>query len=81
VEPSIEESTPLIELAWWEKILFPNLNFTLHIYHHWYPTIPFSKLPMVHLLLKREGLIDDRKVFHGYMSYLRFLFGRSQNPS
>jgi len=73
VNPSVEESSPLIELRWWERLLLPNMNFTLHIYHHWYPTIPASRLPHVHKLFRQAGLVDDRQVFHGYGEYLRSL--------
>lgn len=73
IDPSVEESTPLIELLWWEKILLPNLNFTLHIYHHWYPTVPASKLPVVHRIFREAGLVNEPHVFHGYAAYLRYL--------
>jgi fatty acid desaturase len=76
VHPSVEESSPLIELRWWERLLFPNMNFTLHIYHHWYQTIPASQLPKVHKLFRKAGLVDDRYVFHGYGAYLRSLLIR-----
>ncbi len=74
----IAESSPIIVQRWWEKLLLPNLNFTLHPYHHYFPGIPFSRLPKVHALFEREGLIDERHVFHGYLSYLRYLLGRQE---
>lgn len=73
LDPSLEESTPLIELRWWEKLLLPNLNFTLHIYHHWFPAIPASKLPVVHQLCREAGLVKDEHVFRGYGPYIRSL--------
>jgi fatty acid desaturase len=73
LNPSLEESTPLIELRWWEKLLLPNLNFTLHIYHHWFPTIPASKLPEVHKLCREMGLLNEDHVFRGYAPYIRYL--------
>jgi fatty acid desaturase len=75
VNPSVPESTPLIIPRWWESILLPNLNFTYHIYHHWYPRIPFSKLPQVHRIFRREGLLIEENVFHGYIPYLRYILG------
>src|SRR5205807_4269060 len=80
LHPSVEESTPLIELRWWERLLFPNLSFTLHIYHHWYPTIPASDLPKVHGLFRKAGLVDDRYVFHGYGEFLRSLLRNGVRP-
>lgn len=73
INPSIEESTPLIELLWWERLLLPNLNFTLHIYHHWFPTIAASRLPAVHRICRHAGLVNESNVFRGYWSFLRFL--------
>jgi len=73
IHPSVEESTPLIVLRWWERLLLPNLNFTLHIYHHWYPTIPACHLGKVHQMFRKAGLIDERNLFHGYGEYLRSL--------
>ncbi len=75
VDPDVIESTPIIEPRWWENLLLPNLNFTLHIYHHWFPRVPFSKLPHVHRIFRCEGLVDDTSVFSGYGSYLAHLLG------
>ena len=70
---SVADSTPLILLSWWERLLLPNLNFAMHPYHHYFPGIGFSRLPEVHRIFEREGLIDERHVFRGYFSYLRFI--------
>ncbi len=69
----IEENSPIIILSWWEKILLPNLNFTLHPYHHYFPGISFANLPKVHAIFVREGLVDESKIFYGYLAYLRYL--------
>jgi fatty acid desaturase len=69
----VTESTPLIEPRWWENLLLPNLNFTLHVYHHWFPRVPFSCLPLVHRIFQREHLVDNTRVFHGYGEFLRSL--------
>jgi fatty acid desaturase len=73
VHPTLIESTPIIEPRWWERWLLPNLNFTLHIYHHWYPAIPHSKLPRVHEIFRREGLVKEENIFKGYGAYLRYV--------
>ncbi|MBV9508465.1 MAG: fatty acid desaturase [Acidobacteriia bacterium] len=78
IHPSVEESTPLIELRWWERLLLPNLNFTLHIYHHWYPTIPACHLPKVHQMFREASLVDDRYVYHGYGEFVRSLLGKTE---
>ena len=70
---SVAESSPIIVPRWWEKLLLPNLNFTLHPYHHYFPGVSFSMLPRVHEIFRREGLVDDSRVFHGYAAYLKYL--------
>ena len=70
---SVNESTPLIVLSWWERLLLPNLNFAMHPYHHFFPGISFSKLPTVHEIYQREGLVNQENVFAGYGAYLRFI--------
>lgn len=69
--PSLEESTPVIILSWWQKLLVPDLNFHYHIYHHYFPGVSFSNLPQVHRIFQREGLIDEARVFRGYIDYFR----------
>jgi fatty acid desaturase len=72
-EASVIESSPLIVQQWWEKLLLPNLNFTLHPYHHYFPGVAYVNLPKVHEIFQRENLVDERNVFHGYWSYLKYL--------
>jgi fatty acid desaturase len=54
---SVVESTPLIVLSWWERLLLPNLNFAMHPYHHYFPGVAHNNLPKVHEIYAREGLI------------------------
>jgi len=72
-DTAVEDSTPIIVLSWWEKLLLPNMNFNYHIYHHFFPRVPFSDLPRVHRIFQREGLVNEENVFHGYFAYLRSL--------
>lgn len=83
LDESVQATTPLIILNWWEKFLLPNLNFTYHIYHHYFPSVSFSQLPKVHALFVRYGLVDDSAVFYGYWSYLKFVlsFGTVANKN
>ncbi len=76
--PKIQESTPLIKLRWWEKLLFPNLNFTLHIYHHYFPNVSFANLPKVHQIFQREKLVNELNVFRGYGMFLNYLFRKDK---
>jgi fatty acid desaturase len=70
---SVAESTPLIILQWWERLLIPNLNFGMHPYHHFFPGVSFSKLPRVHQIFCREGLVNHDNIFFGNASFLRFI--------
>jgi fatty acid desaturase len=74
----VHSITPLVELTWWQKILFPDLNFAMHVYHHMHPGVSFSNLPKVHKIYKAEGLVDDEAVFHGQGAFLRRLVRRDQ---
>lgn len=70
---SVQATSPLIILNTWERLLLPNLNFTYHIYHHYFPGVSFSQLPKVHDAFVKHGLVDDSAIFYGYRSYLKFL--------
>lgn len=72
-EASIIESSPLIILRWWEKLILPNLNFTLHAYHHFFPGIAWCNLSKVHEIFKHENLVNEKAVFYGYAAYLKYL--------
>lgn len=74
-EASVAESTPLILLSWWERLLLPNLNFAMHPYHHYFPGVSYSRLPKIHEIYCREGLVIHNNVFRGYGAYLRFITG------
>jgi fatty acid desaturase len=76
IHPTVPESTPFIQLRWWEALLLPNLNFRYHIYHHWYPAVPYFRLPKVHAVFRREGLVNEQHIFRGYVAYWRHLTRR-----
>jgi fatty acid desaturase len=77
----VAESTPLIVLPWWQKLLLPNLNWTFHLYHHYFPGIAFNNLPRVHALFCKYGLVDEGAVFRGYGAYFRYLVGKPREIS
>jgi fatty acid desaturase len=70
---SVVDASPLMLQKWWEKLLLPNLNFTLHPYHHYYPGVAFNNLPKVHEIFKREKLVNEKNIFHGYWAFLKYL--------
>lgn len=73
---TIHETTPLIQLTWWQRALMPDLNFGLHAYHHMHPGVSFANLPKVHEIYKREGLVDESAIFHGQGAYLKHLLAK-----
>jgi fatty acid desaturase len=77
---TVAEATPIIVPRWWERLLLPNLNFTFHPYHHYFPGVAFSALPRVHEIFRREGLVDDRQVFDGHVAFLRAVLARPAAP-
>jgi fatty acid desaturase len=70
---TIHETTPLIKLTWWQRLLIPDLNFGLHVYHHMHPGVSFSNLPKVHQIYLREGLVNESAIFNGQGAYLKYL--------
>jgi fatty acid desaturase len=70
---TIHETTPLLQLNWWQRILIPDLNFGFHAYHHMHPGVSFANLPKVHQIYLREGLVDESAIFRGQGAYLKYL--------
>lgn len=70
---ALEDSTPIIRLSWWEKLLLPNLNFHFHLYHHYYSNVSWSNLPRLHEIFREDGLVNDNNIFNGYGAYFRAL--------
>ena len=73
---TIHETTPLIQLSWWQRLLMPDLNFGYHCYHHMHPGVSFSNLPKVHAIYQGEGLVDESAIFKGQGAYLRHLLAK-----
>ena len=72
---SVAESTPVIVPSWLDRLLLPNLNFSLHVYHHYFPSVSAGNLPRLHRLFCDAGLVDHGSLFHGNSDYLRFILG------
>jgi fatty acid desaturase len=75
---TVYETTPLIRLKPWQRLLIPDLNFAMHAYHHAHPGVSFSQLPKVHEIYKREGLVDESAIFDGQGAYLKYMLKRSR---
>jgi fatty acid desaturase len=77
---TVVDASPLMLQTWWEKLLLPNLNFTLHPYHHYYPGVAHNNLPKVHEIFRREKLVNEKNIFHGYWSFLKYLQSSQDKP-
>ena len=73
---SLMETTPIVRMKAWQKLVIPDMNFGMHVYHHTHPGVSFANLPKVHEIYRREGLVDDSAVFNGAGAYLAFLVRR-----
>jgi fatty acid desaturase len=73
----VEDTTPIIVLPWWQKLVMPDVNFGLHVYHHYYPSVPFCRLPEVHRIFLEEGLVRKDRLYHGYGAVLKAVVDRS----
>lgn len=72
---SVAEATPVIIPSWFDRIVLPNLNFSMHVYHHYFPGVSSSNLPKLHDIYLQDGLVDETALFHGNRAYLKFLLG------
>jgi fatty acid desaturase len=70
--------TPLVRMTWWQRLLIPDLNFALHVYHHNHAAVSCWALPEVHGIYQRDGKVDESAVFEGAGAYLRWLAGSPQ---
>lgn len=70
---SVEESSPMILPTLLGRLLLPNLNFSMHPYHHFFPGVSFRNLPAVHRVFEKEGLVYEDMVFKGQAAYLRYI--------
>lgn len=72
---SVTEATPVIIPTWFDRIVLPNLNFSMHVYHHYFPGVSAGNLPKLHEIYLQEDLVNETALFHGNRAYLRFLLG------
>lgn len=70
---TVEETSPVILPNWVSRIFYPNMNFSMHVYHHHFPTVSFSNLPAVHQIFVEEDLVRKDQLFNGHLDYLRYI--------
>lgn len=52
-DPAFAETRTTIP-TWWESLLILPRNIGYHIEHHWFPSVPFYKLPALHAALMQS---------------------------
>lgn len=63
-----------------ERIFFAPKNVSYHLEHHFFPSVPFYRLPALHeRLLSKEGFQDSAHITKSYVGVLRECAG--QDPS
>ncbi|MEW9855679.1 fatty acid desaturase family protein [Novosphingobium sp. M1R2S20] len=70
---AVDETSPVILPTLISRFFLPNLNFSMHVYHHYYPGVSFSALPEVHQIFVEENLVRQDQLFYGHLDYLRYV--------
>jgi len=57
--------------TWLERIFILPRNIGYHLEHHWYPSVPFYRLPELHqALMERQGFRENAVVRHSVLTSL-----------
>jgi fatty acid desaturase len=72
-EAQLEETTAIIVPTFLESLFYPHLNFFYHVYHHYFPGVPFNRLPEVHKIFLAESLVKEEHIFNSIFKYIKFL--------
>ncbi len=78
---TVAEATPVVIPSLTDRLLMPNLNFSMHVYHHYFSGVSAQHLRRVHAIFVREGLVNEAHIFRGYSAYLRFLLSGRLAPA
>jgi fatty acid desaturase len=78
---TVAEATPVVIPSLLDRIIMPNMNFSMHVYHHYFSGVSAQHLRRVHEIFVREGLVNGAHIFRGYGAYLRFLLSGRSSPA
>jgi len=84
IEPSdtVYSQLRTTRAAWLEQIFLAPKNVNYHIEHHFFPSVPFFRLPALHkLLLSKPGFREGAHLTNGYLGVLGESIRRTANPS
>ena len=67
--------------AWLERVFLAPKNVNYHIEHHFFPSVPFYRLPKLHaILMSKPGYREGAHVTSGYWAVLGESVGRTTPP-
>jgi fatty acid desaturase len=73
---AVYSQTRTAVLGMLERIFFAPKNVSYHLEHHFFPSVPFYRLPALHqVLLSKPGFKDSAKITQGYLGVLREAIG------
>lgn len=65
---------------WWERLLLAPNRVNYHLEHHLLMTVPHHRLPRMHRLLAKRGLLDHALVTKGYRAVLERAASKAEEP-
>jgi fatty acid desaturase len=69
---ALYSQTRTTRAAWLERIFLAPKNVNYHLEHHFFPSVPFYRLPKLHaLLLTKPGFSEGAHQTHSYWDVLR----------
>ncbi len=64
-------NTRTTRASWWERLVVAPNRVNYHLEHHLLVAVPHYKLPAMHRMLERAGLLENASVAPGYLNVLR----------
>jgi fatty acid desaturase len=68
--------------TWLERVFILPCNVGYHLEHHWYPSVPFYRLPELHqALMERQGFREHAVIRHSVLTSLSECVRRQASPA
>jgi fatty acid desaturase len=79
---TVYAQTRTTRAAWLERIFLAPKNVNYHLEHHFFPSVPFHRLPKLHaLLLSKPGFREGAHLSDSYWGVLRESVGGGSRPA
>jgi fatty acid desaturase len=70
--------TRTMRLGFWGRLLLAPKNVNYHIEHHFFPSVPFFRLPQLHaLLMSKQEFASEAHITNSYLGLIRECVGRT----